>query len=76
MLNAGLPNILATGPVVIAPTVDGAFYTAPSDYNIDGQTTWYGATILNFDASRSNPIYGASVSVQPPSIALIPQIKF
>ena len=76
MLNAGLPNILAAGPVVIAPTIDGAFYTAPSDYNIDGQTTWYGTTILKFDASRSNPIYGKATTVQPPSISLIPQIKF
>lgn len=30
----------------------------------------------SFDASRSNPIYGASSTVQPPAIALIAQIKY
>lgn len=34
-----------------------------------------GANIL-FDASKSNPIYGASETVQPPAIALIAQIKY
>ena len=29
-----------------------------------------------FDASKSNAIYGASDTVQPPSLVLIPQIKF
>lgn len=29
-----------------------------------------------FDASRANSIYGNSGTVQPPAIALIPQIKF
>lgn len=31
---------------------------------------------INFDASRSNAIYGASGTVQPPALALIPQIKY
>lgn len=30
----------------------------------------------NFDASRSNAIYGASTTVQPPAIVLIPQIRY
>ena len=34
------------------------------------------ATNLRFDASNSNRIYGASATVQPPSYALIPQIRF
>lgn len=38
------------------------------------ETTYY--THLCFDASRSNPIYGNSNTVQPPSISLIPQIKY
>ena len=32
--------------------------------------------IVSFDASKSNPIYGASETVQPPAIALIAQIKY
>ena len=38
------------------------------------ETTPY--TNLCFDASRSNPIYGNAETVQPPTIMLIPQIKY
>lgn len=38
-------------------------------------TGWGGAT-WEFDASKSNPIYGNSSTVQPPAIQLIPQIKY
>ena len=31
---------------------------------------------IGFDASKSNPIYGRSETVQPPAISLIAQIKF
>ena len=31
---------------------------------------------LGIDASKSNPIYGASATVQPPAIALVAQIKY
>ena len=34
----------------------------------------YGA--LGFDASRSSQIYGAAETVQPPALALVPQIKY
>ena len=37
-------------------------------------TIWRGT--LNFDASLSNSLYGASNTVQPPAIVLLPQIKF
>ena len=33
-------------------------------------------TYLCFDASRSNPIYGNAETVQPPTIMLIPQIRY
>ena len=29
-----------------------------------------------FDASKSNPIYGNSTTVQPPAIQLIPQLRY
>ena len=31
---------------------------------------------LHFDASKSNPIYGASDTVQPPALILLPIIKY
>ena len=31
---------------------------------------------VDFDASRANPIYGASETVQPPALSLIAQIKY
>lgn len=34
------------------------------------------STGTGFDASRSNPIYGASDTVQPHALLLIPQIKY
>ena len=34
------------------------------------------AGTLAFNASRSNSIYGASETVQPPSLSLLPQIKY
>ena len=34
------------------------------------------ATIITFNAGLSNAIYGASNTVQPPALSLIPQIRF
>ena len=35
-----------------------------------------GSVTYNINASRSSSIYGASSTVQPSAISLIPQIKF
>lgn len=32
--------------------------------------------LLHLDASKSNPIYGRSDTVQPPAISLMPQIRY
>ena len=40
-----------------------------------GNGTVYGG-IVTLDASKSNPIYGASATVQPPALSLIAQIKY
>ena len=82
---AGLPNI--TG---VANTVNiGKVFLGTSDYggaissvttvtNVDGsaptglQTQTTG---IDFNASRSNPIYGKSNTVQPPALTLLPCIK-
>ena len=79
---AGLPNIKGH----IAPWVttfgdksaSGVFRTI-SDSNIangfhcDGRTASYG---YSFDASRTSPLYGASDTVQPRAITMLPQIKY
>ena len=68
-VEAGLPNI--TGNIYRAfaevnATSEGAFYLS----NNYSQNNWEALTTnrgwrFNFDASRSNPIYGASDTVQP-----------
>ena len=80
--SAGLPNVtgLTTlGGIYSVIDANGALrdtkevkiYSA-SHYNTGVQQT---ATI-DFNASRSNPIYGSSTTVQPPSIKLIPQLRY
>lgn len=74
-VEAGLPNITATGGFYenlsvgdLGTRLTGAFYfnandkthTGPNGTDSDNPT-------LDFDASRSNPIYGRSNTVQPPA---------
>ena len=56
-------------------TATGCFYKSAGGSHIP-QTASGTGTVLNMDASRSNNIYGKSSTVQPPTLALIPQIKF
>lgn len=80
-VEAGLPNI--TGNVT--GTDDGlASYTTSAcyisqrglDINWDSATGYRGGVQIALDASKSNPIYGAADTVQPPAITLIAQIKY
>ena len=76
VLAAGLPNI--TGNVTLYTQVlsaGGAFAQGSGGNRADGN---YGADHVRFDfnASRSNSIYGASSTVQPPAIALNCFIKY
>ena len=79
-IEAGLPNI--TGSYVTrdstAENYAGAFnYTAINRvYQFDWNNAQHGNGTRIFDASKSNPIYGASETVQPPAISLIAQIKY
>ena len=82
-VEAGLPNITGrglTGTIYIDWERNNGAITMASEGGFikrapqDG-TDW-GAGRLNFDASDSNAIYGASNTVQPPALALIPQIKY
>lgn len=79
-VDAGLPNITGsihtayrnissgepTGAVARGNTENGSNMGSSGEF-------WVTYTI---DASRSNPIYGASDTVQPPAISLIAQIKY
>ena len=78
-VEAGLPNIKG-GPIGtegIAEQPEGALFR-------DGGVTQYGVNDahthvwvrVKFDASKSNPIYGKSDTVQPPAITMIAQIKY
>ena len=78
---AGLPNItgrISSGSVgfgVTGNSLDGSFYkkekasAAFNFYSADGY-------FAGFDASKSNKIYGASATVQPAAIKLIPIIRY
>lgn len=79
VLEAGLPNITGQYYAVVGGgiTVNGAFTGSWADSS--GQTSGgggYNRVHLVVDASKSNAIYGASNTVQPPAIVLIPQIKY
>ena len=72
---AGLPNITGrAGPDnqagfcnVERPNAHGAFYAGGNSYNYCSGGEVVRGKDLCFDASRSNPIYGASDTVQPPA---------
>lgn len=80
--SAGLPNVIGhttLGGIYSVIDANGALRdtkmvknASASHYNVGVAQT---ATI-DFNANSSNPIYGNSSTVQPASIALIPQIRF
>ena len=85
---AGLPNITGSlnndipngHSLFDAHLIEsGALYvkTKPSRVGITASTSvsnW--SDSIDFDASKSNTIYGASTTVQPPAIKLIPIIRY
>jgi hypothetical protein len=80
VLSAGLPNI--TGNTVWSlgdgakGSPNGAFVGTTADLILIGSgEKQIGGLINNFNASRSSTVYGASTTVQPPAISLIPQIR-
>nr|DAN61048.1 MAG TPA: tail collar fiber protein [Caudoviricetes sp.] len=74
---AGLPNI--TGNIsAFKSSISGAFVGSNNTNRYDG---WNDnddeyAVSISFDASRSNSIYGASTTVQPPAMTVIYCIKY
>lgn len=74
---AGLPNI--TGNIsAFRNYISGAFAGSHTTDRYDGWEDSQDefALSVNFDASRSNGIYGASHTVQPPSVTVIYCIKY
>ena len=79
-LDAGLPNITGVTTWHIANGYygqsSGAFVaTNATSSGMLGNGSGGGIS-EDFDASRSNPIYGASATVQPPALTMIAQIKY
>ena len=79
---AGLPNIEGSFPcddTAINGTIEGACYVKSGRYvgGINaGGGAGYSACQIGIDASKSNPIYGNSTTVQPPALTMLPLIKY
>lgn len=76
-VSAGLPNIEGRMESAIDfYRGNGAFFTdTPGTVRNGGPLLSSEGVYINIDASRSNPIYGASDTVQPPALTLLPCIK-
>ncbi len=78
---AGLPNVTGLHSVAVwayeSLNPSGCFCKGNVySQKIEGGTgTYQNLPNLVFDASRSNPVYGASTTVQPPALTLLPCIK-
>ena len=79
---AGLPNITG-GPLKPVRTVSGGNINAGALIQIADQGThteggdgYQNAVSIKLDASKANPIYGRSDTVQPPAIKLMPIIRY
>jgi hypothetical protein len=88
---AGLPNIMGSTRVALhrdgggyisssgafsgATQASGAYAAISGAQNPSPNGTFPACNLL-FSASKSNSIYGASNTVQPPAITLIPQIRY
>ena len=78
-MDAGLPNI--TGKFYhdtnAISTLSGAFfsYTRGSSRNLQNDAVNASSGYVNFDASKSNSIYGKSTTVQPPALTMVYIIK-
>lgn len=76
---SGLPNItgwVAIGAEVYEQYIGGAFWINDDAAPVEGHADGDNNGNIGFDASRVNPIYGRSSIVQPPSIQLIPQLRY
>lgn len=74
---AGLPNITGSSQWwgAVAQSASGAFTTSGTAITYTRDYTYDGG-VLGFDASKSNAIYGASTTVQPPALTMRYYIKY
>lgn len=81
-VEAGLPNITGTHEFhmnALANYGTGAtksYRASTNDYLLAQGVGSNMLVTLGFDASKSNPIYGASTTVQPAAIKLMPIIRY
>ena len=79
MLKAGAPNIMGTASgfrFVSSCGGSGALKAYKSaGLSTDGSGSW-GYGYIDLDASRSNSVYGAAETIQPPALQKISQVKF
>ena len=81
--------MLVTPPLMFGPNISGSFWAVCGGTGADGafalNTFKKGHITANlsgaddtfdFQASRSSNLYGASSTVQPPSLRFLPLIKF
>ncbi len=83
-VEAGLPNIRSMLQYIVS--LGGIPNSAINENNALTWSTRYTAALtacdmssaanIVFDASKSNPIYGSSTTVQPPAVTFIPQIRY
>ena len=77
VLQAGLPNItgrLEAGNQNYNIATGVFYYIEDTGTTLDGSR--FNLNKVGLDASRSSSIYGASNTVQPPALVLLPQIKY
>lgn len=81
---AGLPNIIGSARLGVGNRIGILDYSnalqgegsATVVNGISGNSAGGRNDRLILDASKSNTIYGSSNTVQPPSISLLPQIRY
>lgn len=80
ILGAGLPKFtgwFALGyNAEITPSVDNALFYKNGGVNSAASAHAWSGYKVYIDPSRVNSIYGASKTVQPPAISILPQIKY
>ena len=78
-IEPGLPNI--TGGIGFmggggVREVGGAFYASDGGVSYVHNTATINVAVAGFSAQRSDPTYGASNTVQPAALTILPCIKY
>lgn len=78
IINAGLPNITGNFTIrgAFGVSANGAFTYSSTNNSGWGDRNGQNQPTFNFNASNSSTVYGASETVQPPALQIIPQIKY